>query len=105
MPNFNFAEALLEFTRMYAIELKPQAQKFMEKQPKKIQRQLVAKIESLQKDPRPAQSRLLHSDRQIYRLRSGDYRIIYQIKDDRLLVLVVKVDNRKDVYKNLLRYL
>jgi mRNA interferase RelE/StbE len=90
---------------MYAIALKPQAQKFIEKQPKKIQRQLVAKIESLQKDPRPAQSRLLHSDRQIYHLRSGDYRIIYQIRDDRLLVLVARVDNRKDVYKNLLRYL
>jgi mRNA interferase RelE/StbE len=90
---------------MYAIELKPQAQKFIEKQNKKIQRQLVTKIESLQTDPRPAQSKLLHSDRQIYRLRPGDYRIIYQIKDDRLLVLVARVDNRKDVYKNLLRYL
>ncbi len=90
---------------MYAVELKPQAQKFIEKQPKKIQRQLVARIESLQKDPRPAQSKLLHSDKQIYRLRSGVYRIIYQIKDDRLLVLVAMVDNRKDVYKNLLRYL
>jgi len=90
---------------MYAIELKPQAQKFIEKQNKKLQRQLITKIESLQKDPRPAQSRLLHSDKQIYRLRSGDCRIIYQIKDDRLLVLVAKVGNRKDVYKNLLRYL
>jgi mRNA interferase RelE/StbE len=90
---------------MYAIELKPQARKFIEKQNKKIQRQLVTKIESLQKDPRPAQSKLLHSDKQIYRLRSGDYRIIYQIKDGRLLVLVARVDNRKDVYKNLLRYL
>ncbi len=90
---------------MYAIELKPQAQKFIEKQSKKLQRQLVARIESLQKYPRPAQSRLLHSDKQIYRLRSGDYRIIYQIKDDRLLVLVARVDNRKDVYKNLLRYI
>lgn len=90
---------------MDAIELKPQAQKFIEKQTRKIQRQLVAKIESLQKDPRPAQCKLLHSDKQIYRLRSGDYRIIYQIKDDRLLVLVAKVGNRKDIYKNLLRYL
>jgi mRNA interferase RelE/StbE len=90
---------------MYAIALKPQAQKFIEKQPRKIQRQLVTKIETLQKDPRPPQSKLLRSDKQICRLRSGDYRIIYQIKDDRLLVLVAKVGNRKDVYKNLLRYL
>ena len=90
---------------MYAIDLKPQAQKFIEKQPKKIQRQLIAKIELLQKDPRPAQSKLLHRDKQIYRLRSGDFRIIYQIKDDRLLVLVAKVGNRKDIYKDLLRRL
>jgi len=90
---------------MYAITLKPQPQKFIQKQPKKIQRQLVAKIESLEKDPRPAQSKLLHSEKQVYRLRSGDFRIIYQIKDDRLLVLVVRVGDRKDIYKNLLRYL
>lgn len=90
---------------MYAIELKPQAQKFIEKQSRKIQRQLVAKIEALQKDPRPAQSKLLHSEKQIYRVRSGDYRIIYQIKEAKLLVLIAKVGNRKDVYKNLWRYL
>lgn len=90
---------------MYVIELKPQAQKFIEKQPRKIQRQLVARIEALQKDPRPPQSKLLHSDKQIYRVRSGDYRIIYQIKKARLLILVAKVGNRKDVYKNLWRYL
>ena len=90
---------------MYAIELKPQAQKFIEKQPRKVQRQLVARIEALQKDPRPAQSKLLHPDKQIYRIRSGDYRIIYQIKEDKLLVLVAKVGDRKDVYKNLWRYL
>jgi mRNA interferase RelE/StbE len=90
---------------MYGIELKPQAQKFIEKQPKKVQRQLVARIESLQKDPRPAQSKLLHSDKRISRVRSGDYRIIYQIKEDRLLVLVAKVGSRKEVYKDLWRYL
>ena len=90
---------------MYAIELKPQAQKFIARQTKKVQRQLVTKIEMLRKDPRPAKSKLLHSDKQIYRVRSGDYRIIYQIKDDRLVVLVAKVGNRKDVYKNLWRYL
>jgi len=90
---------------MYAIELKPQAQKFIEKQPRKVQRQLVARIEALQKDLRPPQSKLLHSDKQIYCVRSGDYRIIYQIKKDRLLILVAKAGNRKDVYKNLWRYL
>lgn len=90
---------------MYAIELKPQAREFIENQTKKVQRQLVRKIESLQKDPRPSNSKLLDSTKKIYRLRSGDYRIVYQIKDKRLLVLVAKVANRKDVYKNLGRFL
>ena len=90
---------------MYAIELKPQAQKFIEKQSKKIQRQLVGKIESLQENPRPSNSKLLDSSKNIYRLRSGNYRIIYQIKDEKLLVLVAKVANRKDAYKNLVHFL
>jgi len=90
---------------MYVIELKPQAQKFIEKQSKKVQRQLVGKIESLQENPRPSNSKLLDSSKKIYRPPSGNYRIIYQIKDEKLLVLVAKVANRKDVYKNLRRFL
>jgi mRNA interferase RelE/StbE len=90
---------------MYAIELKPQAQKFIEEQSKKVQRQLVGKIESLRDNPRPSNSKLLDSSKNIYRLRSGNYRIIYQIKDEKLLVLVAKVANRKDAYKNLVHFL
>ncbi len=82
---------------MYKIELKPQAAKFIAAQPKKLQRQLIAHIELLAIDPRPAGAKLLHTKEKLYRIRSGDYRVIYQIQDKILLVAVVKVGDRKDV--------
>lgn len=86
---------------MYKVELKPQAQKFIEHQGRKVQRQLVSRIEALQKDPRPAGSKLLDDKKKIYRVRSGSYRIVYQVQDKVLLVIVASVDNRKNIYKNL----
>jgi len=86
---------------MYTVELKPQAGRFIEGQNRKIQRQLIRRIEALRKDPRPTGSKLLHAAKKIYRVRSGNYRIIYQIKDEKLLIIIVKVSDRKDIYRNL----
>ena len=86
---------------MYKIEYKRRAQKFIEAQSRKIQRQLFKRIEDLQKDPRPPGTTLLDSEKNIYRIRSGNYRIVYQVRDKVLLVIVAKVDDRKDIYKNL----
>ena len=86
---------------MYKIEYKRRAQKFIEAQTRKVKRQLIERIEDLQKDPRPPGTILLDSEKKIYRVRSGNYRIVYQVKDKVLLVIVAKVDDRKDIYKNL----
>jgi len=86
---------------MYRVELKPQAQKFIERQSQKVRRQLIRRIEDLKEDPRPPGSRLLDDEKKIYRIRSGNYRIVYQVRDKVLLVIVAKVDDRKDIYKNL----
>jgi mRNA interferase RelE/StbE len=86
---------------MFTVKLKPQAQKFIEAQSKKVQRQLIQKIEALQENPRPPASQCLDSGKKIYRIRSGHYRIIYQIKNRELLVIIAKVGDRKDVYNNL----
>lgn len=86
---------------MYKVELKPQAQKFIERQSRKVRRQLIRRIEALKEDPRPPNSKLLDDERKIYRVRSGRYRIVYQVRDRVLLVIVAKVDDRKDIYKNL----
>ena len=90
---------------MYEVELKPQTQRFIERQSQKVKRQLIKRIEALQEDPRPPGSKLLSSEKKVYRVRSGNYRIVYQVKDKELLVLVAKVDDRKDVYKKGLKYL
>jgi len=86
---------------MYAVELKPQAAKFIAAQPKKVQHQLIACIEALAVSPRPVGSKLLHTQEKLYRIRSGNYRIIYQIQNKILLVVIVRVGDRKDIYRHL----
>ncbi|OHB78021.1 MAG: hypothetical protein A2Z25_05000 [Planctomycetes bacterium RBG_16_55_9] len=86
---------------MYTVRLKPQAQKFIEGQSKKVRRQLIQRIEALQEYPRPPASKCLDAHKKIYRVRSGNYRILYQIKDKELLVIVAKAGDRKDIYNNL----
>jgi len=86
---------------MYSIELKPQAQKFIEAQSRKIQKQLIKRIETLATNPRPPQSKLLHQHEALHSYRSGVYRIIYQIQQEKLLIVVAKIGHRKDVYDRL----
>jgi len=86
---------------MYTVELKNAAQKFIAAQSKKIQRQLIGRIESLAADPHPAGSKLLRADERIYSLRSGGYRILYQVENDRLTVLIIKIGHRREIYERL----
>ncbi|OHB54137.1 MAG: hypothetical protein A2173_01100 [Planctomycetes bacterium RBG_13_44_8b] len=88
---------------MYSVELKPQAAKFIAAQPKKIQRQLITHIEALAVNPRPAGCKLLYTEEKLYRIHSGNYRIIYQIQDKILLVIIVKIGDRKDIYRHLIK--
>ena len=64
---------------------------------KDIQRILTA-IQDLADNPRPPQSKKL-SGQERYRLRQGNYRIMYSIEDEKLVICVVKVGNRRDVYR------
>ena len=65
---------------------------------KKDRQRIVRKIRQLAADPRPPGSQKL-SGRDRYRIRQGPYRIVYSIEDDRLIVYVVKVGHRSDVYR------
>ena len=70
---------------------------------KKIDRQylprIVNAIESLADDPFPAQSKKLVDSESSYRLRVGDYRVIYQVDSEKKVVTIYHVRHRKDVYK------
>ena len=60
---------------------------------------IIKKIKGLEENPRPGQSKKLKG-RDAYRLRIGRYRVIYEIEGEKLIVLVVAIGHRGDVYKN-----
>ncbi|MDD4872528.1 MAG: type II toxin-antitoxin system RelE/ParE family toxin [Kiritimatiellae bacterium] len=82
----------------YRIELKKSVQKDFDPIPKKDLQRIILATKSLADDPRPPQSKKLSGYEQ-YRLRQGNYRILYEIKDDLLIVFVVGVGHRKDIYR------
>jgi mRNA interferase RelE/StbE len=82
----------------YKIFIKPSAAKELESVPTKDRRRLATKIKSLGSNPRPPGCEKL-SGLERYRIRQGNYRVLYEIQDDVLIVLVVKVGHRKDVYR------
>lgn len=84
----------------YEVLIKPSAVKEIESLPRKDRQRIFLRIESLADSPRPAGCRKL-SSRDDFRIRQGQYRIVYKIEDDQLVVLVVKVGHRKSVYRSL----
>lgn len=82
----------------YKIFIKPTAVKELKKIPKQDLSRIIAKIRSLSSNPRPLGCEKLSADEE-YRVRQGSYRIIYSIEDDKLVVLVIKIGHRKDVYR------
>lgn len=82
----------------YAVVFTGRARKDLAKLPDRLRRQLIARIESLADDPRPNGSKKLEGASGEYRIRSGDYRVLYQVHDREILVLIVRVADRKDAY-------
>ena len=66
--------------------------------PTKDRQRIVARIGALAENPRPVGSEKLSGDEK-YRLRQGDYRILYEIVDAELIVTVVRIGNRREVYR------
>jgi len=83
----------------YRILIKPSAVKEIEAiSPKKDRQRIVGRITKLADNPRPPGCEKL-SGQEKYRIRQGRYRIVYSIEDQDLIVHVVKVGHRKDVYR------
>ena len=83
----------------YEIIFKPAAQRQLKKLTPAVQQDIVTLIESLAEEPRPAGCQKLKGRQHQYRVRCLDYRIIYSIEDATLLVRVIKVGHRRDVYE------
>ena len=86
---------------MYQVKVAEEAAKFIRKQDKRIQRQIINNIRELAQNPRPQDCKKLQGCKELYRIPSGNYRIIYTIREKMLLVFVVRVARRKDIYRHL----
>jgi mRNA interferase RelE/StbE len=82
----------------YKLLIKPSAIKELGTLPLKIRRQVVKRIQSLAAEPRPFGCEKL-SGLEKYRLRQGDYRILYEIYDDEPSVAIVKIAHRREAYR------
>jgi len=82
----------------YSIEIKRSAAKELAELPKQDRLRVIARIENLAHDPRPSGSEKL-SGQERYRVRQGDYRILYEIHDHVLVVVVVRFGHRREVYR------
>jgi len=84
----------------YKIYFRKSAAKELGKIPNHEVQKVIQRIESLAIDPRPIGCEKL-TGKEFYRIRKGNYRIIYSIQDDELTIWVVKIGHRKDIYKRL----
>jgi mRNA interferase RelE/StbE len=83
----------------YQVLIKDSARKELAALSLPLQKRIDTRIRALSENPRPSGIKKLAGDENLYRLRVGDYRIIYQIQDKALLVLVIKISHRREVYR------
>jgi mRNA interferase RelE/StbE len=83
----------------YRIVIEPAAVRELKKLVPRVRQQVADAITALADHPRPEGSRKLSGSRSSYRIRVGDHRVLYRITDRELVVLVVTVGHRRDVYR------
>jgi mRNA interferase RelE/StbE len=84
----------------HTVEVLPKADRFLRSlQDKRLYARLRNAIDSLESQPRPHGCVKLSGSDDIYRLRVGDYRIIYRVEDACLVVLVIEIGHRREIYR------
>jgi len=84
---------------VYEVKFTPSADRTLNRLDLQDQRRIILRVEELAVNPRPPGVKKLAGPGDLWRIRVGDYRVIYQINDDILLVLIVTVGHRGDVYR------
>ena len=82
----------------YKIELSKRVRKDFRKIPEHDANRILSEIKALAEEPLPSSSKKLKGE-ELFRIRIGNYRVIYSIQDEKMIVFVVKGGHRKDVYK------
>jgi mRNA interferase RelE/StbE len=85
----------------YTVEFLPSAAKEFKKLPLDLKQRIGVQIEALSLDPRPPGAKTLQGGNGQLCIRVGDYRVIYRVQDDKLLVLVLNVGHRSNIYRNI----
>ncbi|MEL6604083.1 MAG: type II toxin-antitoxin system RelE/ParE family toxin [Cyanobacteria bacterium J06614_10] len=83
----------------YQVEFTKRANKQFQALPSQVRKRIAPRIASLAQNPRPAGVVKLSGEDNAYRIRVGDYRVVYNIEDKKLQILVFRVDHRRDVYR------
>ena len=83
----------------WQVEFSPDAARELRALPARVQRRISDRVNALARNPFPPGSRKLVGQTSGYRIPVGDYRVLYELQKDRLVVFVVKVGHRRDVYR------
>lgn len=85
--------------RLYTVEYLETAEKSLLRLPKQVVQRVRGAIQALKVDPRPPGSKKLKGEGDKWRIRVGDYRVVYLIEDGNLVILIIDVGHRKDIYR------
>lgn len=86
---------------MYEVRLKPSAERMFRKLPLETRSRIARRLDALESDPRPPGCEKLAGAEDLYRIRVGDYRVVYQVSNQAPVVLIVTIGHRSDVYRRL----
>jgi mRNA interferase RelE/StbE len=84
----------------YRIEFSPAAARDLRNLPRQVQKRILPRIEKLSDDPRPRGCTKLEGEDDVYRIRVGEYRVLYLVTDRTLSVLIIRIRHRKEVYRS-----
>ena len=83
----------------WRLRIDPRAERELASLPDDVRRRIARRIDALQIEPRPRGCQKLVGRDGVYRLRAGDYRILYRIADAVLVVMVIRIGHRRDIYR------
>jgi mRNA interferase RelE/StbE len=84
---------------VYRVRISPDADKQLARLDGPVRARVVQRIDQLAENPRPSGCKKLKGDDDLWRVRVGDYRIVFSIHNDLLLVLVIRIAHRREVYR------
>ena len=83
----------------YTVRMEARVRKTLDRLPADLYGRMMRKLESLQENPRPVGVEKLAGPEDLYRVRVGDWRIVYAVRDRELVVIVIRIGHRREVYR------